>query len=116
MLAFTIAVFLFFITPGPGVLSVAGVGSAFGAGPGKNYIAGLCVGNNLVVVGNISGLAALIFADKNIRLLLLIVSLGYLLFLAAKIAFAGTTIAFGNPRKPPGFIDGIVLQTLNPKA
>ena len=116
MLAFSIAVFLFFITPGPAVLSVAGVGSAFGAGPGTKYIAGLCVGTNLVAIGVVSGLAAIALADENIRLLLLIASLGYLSFLAAKIAFAGTKIAFGSPKEPPGFIHGVVLQTVNPKA
>ncbi len=116
MLAFSIAVFLFFITPGPAVLFVAGVGSAFGAGPGIKFIAGLCLGTNLVAIGVVSGLAAIALADENIRLLLLITSLGYLSFLAAKIALAGSTIAFGNPKNPPGFIHGVVLQTVNPKA
>ena len=49
MLAFTVAVFFLLITPGPGVLSVAGVGAAFGPGPGTRYLVGLCVGSNAVI-------------------------------------------------------------------
>ena len=47
MIAFGLAVFLLIITPGPGVLSTAGVGAAFGWHQGLFYIAGLCLGTNL---------------------------------------------------------------------
>ncbi|MEM8839697.1 MAG: LysE family translocator, partial [Pseudomonadota bacterium] len=40
MLFFAAAVFGLIITPGPGVLSTAGVGSAYGFRPGARYIAG----------------------------------------------------------------------------
>ena len=68
MVTFTIAVILFFITPGPAVLSVAGVGSAFGSGPGIKYIAGLWVGTNLVAIVIVSGLAATALENRNIQL------------------------------------------------
>ena len=116
MVTFTIAVILFFITPGPAVLSVAGVGSAFGSGPGIKYIAGLWVGTNLVAIVIVSGLAATALENRNIQLLFLTMSLLYLSFLAAKIAFAGTKVAFSNPKKPPGFMHGVILQIINPKA
>ena len=116
MITFSIAVFFFFITPGPAVLSVAGVGSAFGPGPGVRYIAGLFVGTNIVSIAIASGTAAVVLADKDIRMFLLLASVGYLVFLAFKIAFAGSNIAFGNPGKPPGFMSGVILQTVNPKA
>ena len=41
MLAFAIVSLLMFITPGPGVLSLAGVGAAFGWQHGLRYMAGL---------------------------------------------------------------------------
>ena len=116
MLTFALAVFFLIITPGPGVLSVAGVGSAFGSGPGARYIAGLFVGTNLVAIAVVSGMAAIVLANENIRLVLLIASVGYLSYLAGKIAFSGTKIAFKEASKAPGFWDGIILQTVNPKA
>ncbi|MBT3360902.1 MAG: LysE family transporter [Rhodospirillales bacterium] len=116
MLTFAVAVFFLIITPGPGVLSVAGVGSAFGSRPGIRYIAGLLVGTNLVALAVVSGLAAIALADANIRHVLLIASAAYLTFLAARIAFSGTKIAFIEAVKAPGFWGGITLQAVNPKA
>ena len=116
MVSFAFAVFFLIITPGPGVLSVAGVGSAFGSGPGTRYIAGLCVGTNLVALAVVSGMAAVILANDNIRAILLIASVCYLVYLAAKIALAGTKIAFKRVAKAPGMMDGIILQAINPKA
>jgi len=116
MLVFSVAVFFLLITPGPGVLSVAGVGSAFGSRYGLSYIAGLFVGTNLVALAVVSGMAAVILANPDIRLVLLIASAGYLLFLAARIAFSGSKIAFKEQLSPPGFWGGITLQAINPKA
>lgn len=116
MLTFAAAVFFLIITPGPGVLSIAGVGSAFGAGPGTRYLSGLFVGNMLVALCVVSGLAAVILADPRIRVVLFALSVGYLLYLAARIAFAGARVAFIESARPPGIWGGIGLQMVNPKA
>jgi threonine/homoserine/homoserine lactone efflux protein len=116
MITFALAVFFLIITPGPGVLSVAGVGSAFGFGPGARYIAGLFVGTNLVAIAVVSGMATVILANENIRAGLLIASVLYLLYLAYRIAFAGTRIAFKEAPSAPGFLAGVTLQLVNPKA
>ncbi|MET1411485.1 LysE family transporter [Roseibium sp. HPY-6] len=116
MVTFAFAVFFLIITPGPGVLSVAGVGSAFGFRQGANYIAGLFVGTNLVALAVVSGLATVLLANENIRIALLIASVAYLVYLAARIAFAGSRIAFGKAETAPGFLAGVILQTVNPKA
>ena len=63
MLTFALAVFFLIITPGPGVLSVAGVGASFGSKPGARYIAGLFIGTNLVGLAVVSGLAAILLAS-----------------------------------------------------
>ncbi len=115
MLAFALAVFLLIITPGPGVLSTAGVGAAFGRGPGLSYVSGLCVGNSAVGLAVVTGLAAIIFSVPLVRTVLLIISAFYLLYLAFKIATAGAKIAFIEAKRRPGFIDGFVLQFINPK-
>lgn len=116
MLAFALAVFLLIITPGPGVLSTAGVGSGFGVRAGIRYVAGLCIGTNLVALAVVSGLAALVLADPRIRVLLFAASFGYLTYLAFRIAFAGAKIAFVEKASPPGVVGGMLLQVINPKA
>lgn len=116
MLSFVAAVFLLLITPGPGVLSLAGVGSAYGYGHGFRYLVGLFIGTNLVCLGVISGLAAVMLAQPGLRTVLTLVSVGYLLWLALRIAFAGTKLAFIERARPPGIRGGILLQAVNPKA
>ena len=74
MFAFSLAVFLLIITPGPGVLSTAGVGAAYGWRPGLFYVAGLCAGTNLVSLAVSSGLAAIILAHPLVRTILLFAS------------------------------------------
>ncbi|MFK7752789.1 MAG: LysE family translocator [Sedimentitalea sp.] len=116
MLTFVAAVFFLLITPGPGVLSTAGVGSAFGAGAGTRYVAGLFLGTNLVALAVVSGLAAILLADARVRGVLFAASVLYLGYLAFRIAFAGSKLAFIESRRPPGFMGGVALQAINPKA
>ena len=109
MFAFALAVFLLIITPGPGVLSTAGVGAAYGWRQGLFYVAGLCVGTNLVSLAVISGLAAVILAQPLVRTILLFASAGYLGYLALRIALAGAKIAFIQT-SAQGFMAGVILQ------
>ena len=115
MIAFALAVFLLIITPGPGVLSTAGVGAAFGWNRGLFYIAGLCLGTNLGGLAVISGLAAIILAEPSVRTILLFASAAYLSYLALRIALAGTKIAFIQSAEP-GLLAGLTLALINPKA
>lgn len=116
MLTFVAAVFFLLITPGPGVLSTAGVGSGFGAKAGLWYVAGLFLGTNLVALAVVSGLATLIFSMPVVRDVLLFASAAYLFYLALKIAFSGTRIAFIHSKRAPGIMGGLALQAINPKA
>lgn len=116
MLTFMAAVFFLIVTPGPGVLSAAGVGAAYGFRAGLRYITGLCIGQLIVIVAVVSGLAALVLADPFIRTILLVLSTLYLLYLAARIALAGSKIAFIEAQAEPGIMAGILLQPINPKA
>ena len=81
MFTFAAAVFFLLVTPGPGVLSLAGVGSGFGAVQGRRYLWGLCFGSNLVMLAVVSGLAALVLANPRIRLVLFAASTAYLCLL-----------------------------------
>jgi threonine/homoserine/homoserine lactone efflux protein len=116
MLEFAAAVFFLIITPGPGVLSAAGVGAGYGYRPGVAYVAGLFAGNLLVAGLVISGVAAAVLSFPWLRAVLLWGSAAYLLWLAAKIAFAGSRIAFIHAERAPGFWNGVALQPINPKA
>ncbi len=116
MLSFLAAVFFLIATPGPGVLSTAGVGAAYGFRAGFGYVGGLWAGNNLVGLAVVSGLAALVFSVPYARPVLMTASTAYLLYLAAKIALSGSTLAFIRPQKAPGFAGGLALQAVNPKA
>ena len=113
--SFALAVLLLTITPGPAVLTLAGVGSAFGWRHGVRFLFGLFIGVHLVCLAVISGLATLIMAAPLVRVVLLLASSAYLGYLALKIALAGTKIGFIH-MPAPGFVTGVVLQLINPKA
>ncbi|WP_339633431.1 LysE family transporter [uncultured Sneathiella sp.] len=116
MITFAFAILFLIITPGPGVLSTAGVGSAFGRPAGIRYVTGLCIGNNLVALAVVSGLAAIVLAVPMVRNILFALSALYLLYLAFRIATAGAKIAFIESSREPGIWAGITLQLINPKA
>ncbi|MEM7471428.1 MAG: LysE family translocator [Pseudomonadota bacterium] len=116
MLSFAAAVFLLIITPGPGVLSLAGVGAAYGFRAGLRYFVGLFIGTNLVALAVVTGMAALILANPVIRTVLMVASTAYLLYMAYKIATAGSQIGFIAAARQPGIRDGLMLQAINPKA
>lgn len=116
MSVFVAAVFFLLITPGPGVLSTAGVGASYGRAAGHRYVLGLFFGTNLVAIAVVTGLAGLLLANTGLRTVLLYLSVLYILYLAFKIAFAGSSIAFIKSKQAPGFRDAIILQAINPKA
>ena len=116
MLAFAAAVFFLIITPGPGVLSAAGVGAGYGFKSGVKYIGGLWFGNLMVGLIVISGLWAVLMTIPGLRLALGIASLCYLGYLALRIASAGSSIRFASASSAPGFGAGTLLQFINPKA
>lgn len=116
MLEFVIAVFFLLITPGPGVLTTAGIGAAFGYRSGYSFLAGLFLGGLITMMIVISGLAAIVLAVPALRLVLLFASVGYLVYLAWRIASAGSLVGFKPATTSLGFINGLVLQFINPKA
>jgi len=116
MLTFAAAVFFLIISPGPGVLSAAGVGAAYGMRSGLRYVLGLFIGNNLVILAVVSGLAALVLANPTVRTVLFALSTAYLLYLALRITLAGSKLAFVSTDSEPGVMSGILLQPINPKA
>lgn len=116
MLTFLAAVVLLFSTPGPGVLTTAGFGAAYGFKASLRYVLGLFIGTNLVMLAVITGLAAVVLSLPWLRTVLLVLSTAYLLYLAARIALAGAKVGFMAATRPPGISGGLALQAINPKA
>ena len=116
LLTFILAVFLLLITPGPGVISTAGVGSGFGRRAGLIYLSGLWLGTNLVMLLVVGGYAALILSMPYLRIVLVFGSFGYLLWMAFRIAYAGRKLSWIKTEFAPGFRGGVFLQIINPKA
>ncbi len=116
LLGFVGAIFGLLITPGPGVLSTAGVGSGFGYRAGLRFLTGLFIGTNLVAFAVVSGIAAAVLAVPYLRTILMTATALYLIYLALKIALSGSKIAFIHAERAPGVINGVLLQFINPKA
>ena len=116
MVAFALAVFFMIATPGPAVLALAGVGAAFSFKDGLRFLVGLTIGYLLVWAFVITGLASIVFSVSYMRTIFLIISSGYLIYLSFKIMMKGSKIAFIRPENLPNFMDGIILQLVNPKA
>ena len=68
--------------------------------------------NALVVI---TGLAAIILTEPFVRSVLMLICAGYFLYLALRIAFAKSKIAFIH-MSAPGFATGLTLNLVNPKA
>lgn len=116
MIEFIVAVFFLLITPGPGVLTTAGIGAAFGYRAGFGFVGGLMLGGFINMMLVVTGIAALVLAVPVFRSVLLFVSVGYLTYLAWRIASTGSKIGFSAGKKPLGFVNGLALQFVNPKA
>ncbi|MEX2962198.1 LysE family translocator [Microbulbifer sp. TYP-18] len=104
-------------SPGPATLGLAGVGATFGIRGGLNFLGGVLVGLCVVIVGAGLGLAALFAAFPSARLAVQIIGGLYICYIATKIALA-PHIANTNHTKAsrPKFIEGFILNLLNPKA
>jgi threonine/homoserine/homoserine lactone efflux protein len=74
------------------------------------------LGNNQVGLAVITGVAASLLAVPGLREVLLVASVAYLSWLALRIARSGNRIGFITQQTPPSFIDGVLLQLINPKA
>ena len=116
MITFIFAVIFLLSTPGPGVLSAAGVGAGFGMRAGLRFVSGLFIGQAIVFFSVAFGLATLVLATPWLRIFLMALSFSYLLYLAGRITLAGSKIAFISLQSAPGFLAGVLLQPINPKA
>ena len=116
MVVYIIVSFLMMVTPGPGVLSLAGVGAGFGWRIGIMYLIGLFFGTNGVALLVVLGFKQFLFEINGVELTFLFLSLSYLSFLSWRIATSDNKTGFKETSKAPKLYEGIFLQFVNPKA
>lgn len=116
MITYIIISFLMMVTPGPGVLSLAGVGAGFGWKVGMMYLIGLFFGTNGVAILVVLGFKQFLFEIDGVEITFLLLSLSYLSFLSWRIATSDNKTGFKQSLKAPRLYEGIFLQFVNPKA
>ena len=116
MITYIIISFLMMVTPGPGVLSLAGVGAGFGWKVGMMYLIGLFFGTNGVALFVVLGFKQFLFEIDGVEITFLLLSLSYLSFLSWRIATSDNKTGFKQSLKAPRLYEGIFLQFVNPKA
>ena len=116
MVTYVIISFLMMVTPGPGVLSLAGVGAGFGWRVGIMYLIGLFLGTNGVALLVVLGFKQFLFEIDGVELTFLFLSLSYLSFLSWRIATSDNKTSFKQSFKSPKLYEGVFLQFVNPKA
>jgi threonine/homoserine/homoserine lactone efflux protein len=103
-------------TPGPNNMMLLSSGATFGFRRTLAHIFGISGGCIVMIVLLGFGLAAVLARMPWLYVLLHIVSTGYLLYLAWRIAnSAGVATASARPR-PLNFLDAAAFQWVNPKA
>ena len=116
MITYIIISFLMMVTPGPGVLSLAGVGAGFGWKVGMMYLIGLFFGTNGVALLVVLGFKQFLFEIDGVEITFLLLSLSYLFYLSWRIATSDNKTGFKQSLKAPRLYEGIFLQFVNPKA
>ena len=116
MIAFIIATFVLAAIPGPALLSIVGAGSAFGFKGGLPYTLGALLGANIVIILSIIGFASILMAEPNLKMVLSMVSLGYLVYIAVQVAASNRIVDNNEEKSRLGVINGVIIQLVNPKA
>jgi threonine/homoserine/homoserine lactone efflux protein len=116
LLSLLIASLLIMGSPGPSTISVTAVGAAFGLRRSVAYTSGLIAGTILVLLLVAMGVVAVLLAVPQLAPVLLGVSVGYVLYLAFRIATAPPLARSGRSGDTPTFAGGLLLALANPKA
>ena len=102
-------------SPGPAPLALAATGATYGTKQGLPFLCGILTGLIFVIVGTTAGLSVLFTTFPNVRSICQILGALYIAFIAFKIATA-PIITTEKKQTAPRFIDGFILNLINPKA
>jgi threonine/homoserine/homoserine lactone efflux protein len=101
-------------TPGPANMVLMSAGARFGFRRALPFVAGVLLGKQLIIWPIGFGLMELAGRVPLVFDLLKWVSVAYIFWLAWRIA--GTRISTTTQAKVPGFLAGLIVHPLNPKA
>lgn len=120
VLALAGAVFVLGITPGPGVFAGVARALASGLGPALTFTAGMLVGDVILLLLAIFGMAAVAETMGELFILVKIAGGAYLVWLGVKLWRMEPVPVGAAPEREAGFwrvgIGGLVLTLGNPKA
>ena len=117
---FVAAALVLLLTPGPAVLYIVARSIDQGRRAGLVSVLGVHVGTLAHIAAAAAGLSALLAASATLFSLVKYLGAGYLIYLGvrrlrARTAGAAVPAAERRPRLRRAFVDGIVVNTLNPK-
>ena len=104
------------VTPGPNNLMLMASGANFGFRRTLPHMLGIVGGVSFMALLVGAGLMALFDAVPTLNLVLKLVSVGYLLWLAFKIATAAPVEERDADSRPMTFLQAAIFQWVNPKA
>lgn len=103
-------------SPGPALLALAAVAAAHGARPSVRYLLGIIAGSFSVLLLVASGVTGAILAVPGLRLALVALAAGYILYLAWRIATAPPLARMPESGRAPRFLAAYLVALANPKA
>ena len=115
LIGFIIAALALAGSPGPGTLSLAAAGAAFGARRGLPYMIGIDVGMAGVITITVSGVVGLLLAVPGATPVVTALAGAYFLYLAYRIATAPPLTDGATGQSAPSFMAGVALSLVNPK-
>lgn len=104
------------VTPGPNNLMLMASGANFGFRRTIPHMLGISVGFAVLALAAGLGLAGLLHAEPRAMLVLKVLAVGYMLWLASRIARAGAPGQGRAAARPMGFLGAAAFQWVNPKA
>ncbi|NMP32081.1 LysE family translocator [Thalassotalea sp. M1531] len=116
LLALALFVFSTSGTPGPNNIMLLSSGVNFGIKKSLPHILGVNLGFPIMVIAVGIGLVSLFNQFPQLYTLMKVVGIGYLLFLAFKIAQTPVSANTKQQAKPISFVQAAAFQWVNPKA
>jgi threonine/homoserine/homoserine lactone efflux protein len=102
-------------SPGPATISITAAGSAYGVRRSLAYLLGIILGTTVVLIAVATGITAALLAVPAMRVVLIVISAAYILWLAYHIATA-PPLAQTADADAPSLAGGTLLGVANPKA
>lgn len=104
----------FYATPGPATISLVASGASYGFKNSVPYVWGLILGISVTLTVSSFGLVYVITQNEVLFTIFKYLSLGYMLYLVYKIWNTGEVNTKSS--KTLTFRDGLILNSINPKA